>query len=129
MVREHSSVSARAEYILAAARRTRDSGCEATIRNVKFDRQWSSVKGGGSDRLLFIHPVFPSPLAVSKRRYTFHFIGVPRRYHAYGDYDENRRALAFVVKSERARHGMGTHWLEERAVEADGQRVERQSRL
>jgi hypothetical protein len=30
----------------------------------------------------------------------------------YGDFDETRRALALIVKTENARHGAGTHWIE-----------------
>ena len=35
----------------------------------------------------------------------------------FGDFDEPRRALTLIVRSEYLEHGPGSHWIEERAVE------------
>ena len=32
----------------------------------------------------------------------------------YGDFQEPRRALSLIVRAENAKHGVGTHWIEER---------------
>ncbi|TPG24959.1 hypothetical protein EAH83_11045 [Variovorax ginsengisoli] len=37
----------------------------------------------------------------------------------YGDYDEPRRALTLIMKTENAQHGPGTHWIEERPANSN----------
>ncbi|WP_140842561.1 hypothetical protein [Variovorax guangxiensis] len=42
----------------------------------------------------------------------------------FGDFDEPRRALTLIMKSENAVHGSGTHWIEERELEESEDDVE-----